>query len=394
MLNTPLNHGNAPCTEPKGVLTAPFPTSPTAETPSAGVGGKPAPPAGAQRRQGAGGATAAGGRYVHDSDCQHLDIENPESQEISEEIEAWFRKSLREDVRKRVRRRIAKCLFTLGRDDEAKRIASCGSWFRVKQSLCGTSAFQRIGCNHLLCPDCNLDRVKPLQARLGRIIKAEKGLSVFRFITLTVPSVERIDREYIDGLVHAFRKLRRQEVWGCCVLGGFYAIDTTWNSKHGWHVHFHALIQFKRNVPGVTSETGWHYPSWLRRLKKSWAGLTGAENIHVRGIDGKVVKELCKYTAKAASFNHVPALVGEYCDAFADVRRLQGWGTFRADRKNYPPEPDESQDFCECGGCRREDWVYIGVVHESETRLLPDGTRLLGLTMTGLPPPGGDVRLN
>ena len=259
----------------------------------------------------------------------------------------------------------------------------------------------------MLCPDCSRGRAKPLQVRLGGILRKVGKYSAFRFVTLTVPSVERIDRASVDGIINSFRKLRRQRFWSEVVLGGFYAVDTTWNKKYGWHVHLHVLIHLKKNVPGVVKKDGWMYGWWTDRLKKEWYALVVSDkrktrkiNVHVRRVDDGVVLELCKYLVKAASFSHVPALVGEYLDAFENVKQLQGWGSFRADKKDYPPPEDESQEFCECGNCRSpQDWRYVGVVHVSETRLLADGTFLLrgvvnDFSLSGLPPPRGKVRLN
>jgi len=350
------------------------------------------------------------------SNWKQLDIENDfegeesgfetgELEEILKEIWAENRsrakKEARKDARVRFRKRIANCLSVLDRGEEARRVASCGTFFHVRNSVCNTDVLTLITCHHRLCPDCTLLRVRPMQERLDRILKKVKKFSAFRFVTLTIPSTRRIDRASVDGIIAAFRKLRRQDFWAEIILGGFYAIDMTWTKENGWHLHLHVLIHVKCSVPGVVKEDGWMLAWWLRRLKQEWYDLVVTDkkkikkiNIHIREVDEGVRFELVKYVAKAASFSHTPALVGEYLDAFENVRQLESWGSFRGDKKKYSPEPVVAKRFCKCGNCGVGDWRYAGVVHVSETRLLPDGTRVLGLTVTGLPPPRGDVSLN
>ena len=336
---------------------------------SAGAGSKPAPPRRAQRGVGAGGA-AHQGRYVHTATREHLDIESDENREIKEFSRGWSRQI----KRARLRRKLAVALDALGRHDELRRVNCCGNWFRVRESACSTRKLARIGCDHLLCPDCSLERTKPLWSRLYRIFAKQSQDCGYRFLTLTVPNVPSIDREYLDSIISAFRNLRRQKFWSEPVCGGFYAMDTTYNPRSKtWHVHLHAVIELLPGIPKATAPNGYLYPTWLKTLKSAWCELTGGKNVHIRRVDQRAVKELLKYSAKAASFVSTPARVDEYLIAFKDVRRLQGWGSFLGTAK----EKSEKPERCACGTCSGDDWRYVGVVSISETFEDDEGNRQL-----------------
>ena len=375
--DTPTHRGASPGSGPSSIPSEARAAYLLLQTTDAGVGSKPAPPA----KRGAGGGVsgrspeaAAGGPgaqpYLDTPHCEHLDIETPQSREDVAEERHWRRLAKRE----RAKKHLAASLKDCDRLSEWNRVRNCGEFLRLMQSGCGVRRLTPIRCDHMLCPDCCLERVKPLWERVRRIFDGHSR-GEFRFITLTVPNVPRIDREYIDGLTKAFRKLRRRGVWKATVAGGIYAFDTTYNrATETWNVHIHAIIQLHLDVPGYVKADGYTLGGWLRDVKADWEAVSGGQNVHVRRVTHGAIKELLKYSAKAASFVYHAHLVDEYLTAFENVRRIQSWGTFLGAAKDEEKPPAPS---CKCGDCDRSDWQMLGVIRKDQCMMAENGEWLL-----------------
>jgi hypothetical protein len=159
----------------------------------------------------------------------------------------------------------------------------------------------------------------------------------------------------------------------------------------------------------VLIECGRRLPAdWLGNLKAAWKVLTGSKYINIermygltangrnkRGVNRRALRELVKYSTKAAEFSCEPQRVGEFLDAFKDVRRMQSFGSFKGMVKEAKKEADAEENprswepiGCKCGLCT---WGMLTwsrePVHISQTILFSDGTRQLRLFDSGADPP-------
>jgi len=289
---------------------------------------------------------------------------------------------------------VADSLDKCGRGDQAKALLGCGRWFRKGVCPSGGYRLEVCPCDSMFCPDCADRRSKPLQRRiLARCNRAGKS---YWFLTLTVPNVKSLTREFLTDLVGKFAALRETEAWkniceqeGKCVgvSGGVYSLECVFNEASGtWHPHLHVLIEVTKKLPFA----------WLAVLKVAWHRVTGnAEYLHLTRVYGKSkrgkklhrkvnrrgLRELVKYVTKCAEFAYSPRLVDEFLNAFKNVRRIQSFGSFLGEAEISEREPGEDSDLkaCSCGGVhphRDFKWQHT-LVHVSQTWLLPDGTRQL-----------------
>ncbi len=298
-------------------------------------------------------------------------------------LRKWFKTQLRAALWLA----LSKC----GRDWEAERLYACGSFFQkldhvVDGQKCGGYLLQPCGCNHPLCPDCSEKRSRPLQTRI--YAKTRNRERVYRFLTLTVLNVRKINRGYVDWLILCFSKLRQEPEWEKWISGGTYSIETTYNWDRGdWHVHIHVIIESER-AHGTRRKM---LPSgWIFTMRRAWYRITrGSHVLNLRAVNRKAVKELVKYQAKVADFVFSPELVDEYLTAFRNVRRVQSFGSFLGVKQETLAEvqAQEREHFqCKCG--QHGKLLFDRTVALCETEVLPDGTRQLRLF--DLPPPVED----
>lgn len=131
-------------------------------------------------------------------------------------------------------------------------------------------------------------------------------------------------------------------------------------------------------------------------MRAEWLRVTGnAKYVHLTPIyalsksgkklynkvNKKAIRELVKYTTKCADFSKSPERVDEFLTAFKNHRRVQGFGSFQGvEKEEREPGCDDDAVIpgCACGKCAASSWKWeAGIVHISETRLMPDGTRQL-----------------
>jgi hypothetical protein len=232
----------------------------------------------------------------------------------------------------------------------------------------------------MFCPECANRRSRPLIKKLSSMVN-RPGRSYW-FLTLTVPNTENLSRQDISDISEQFAELWQSWVFQEVedengkpfrIYGGVRSIECVYEPESGtWHPHIHVLLECPRRLP-------WW---WLTLLKAAWLRITGdgrylrlqrAYTVTKRGkkkynhLNGKALRELCKYVTKCAEFAGNHLLVDEFLRAFKGVRRTQCFGSFHgACAPEFEREP---------GDDRPEDW-------EAQARLSDDGYRRLPFRAT------------
>lgn len=365
-------------------VTVPAAPSACLELPMQPGGGKSAPLA--RRGVGDGGGAGGWGPYVHTP----IGTSPPQIFE-GRTVDGIERKRKRERFK-----HIAACAFALmagGLMDAGKALLSCGRYFQRLNFPCGTYRLIPFPCDSVFCPDCAARRSKPLQERI--LARLDQTLYDYFFITLTVKNWEALTHEGIRGLVGMFGKLRDSDEWKKSgILGGVYSIEATFTHA-GWHPHLHILVETKRGAFALSN---------LKRFKERWLQITGDSHViriekmygksenggKIAKIDRGALRELVKYSTKAADFSKNSARVLEFFHAFKNIRRLQSFGTFLGAVKEAEKEANEEHTKepvgCSCGLCKWTDAKFICKVHITDTVLLADGTRQLKLFEGAGPP--------
>lgn len=301
-----------------------------------------------------------------------------------------FLERKRELQRTKILLAVVDSLNKLERHDEAIALLGCGRWFQAGRLPCGSVKIVPLHCGSPFCRECARLRAKPYQKKIWDIVRADKR-NIFA-MTFTLKSVRDLTRGTIDDLVAFFKELRERGAWKELIAGGFYSIECTYNEKAGWHPHLHVMV--KANAEAMPN--GKIPKDWLARVKALWREITGdSYYIHIermygmtkngrktRRINERAVKELVKYSTKAADFCEQPQLVGEFLDSFKNVRRLQSFGCFHAANKeaDAQAEPEKQKNVlagCGCGACTWGQLHLFAKVHIADTVLLNDGTRVL-----------------
>ncbi|MDQ1252583.1 MAG: hypothetical protein QG646_1704, partial [Euryarchaeota archaeon] len=204
------------------------------------------------------------------------------------------------------REKLADVLSEAGRYKEARNVRNCGeSFLAYKANCCGDTLARPMSCGHRLCPVCMVRRSAKLAVKVEKfIIKMKRP----KHIVLTDKNVSKIDKAYFSKLRRCFVKLRHRDVFKKCA-GGFYSIETTYNSVlKSWHVHIHVVADMTY-VP-------------KQELVDEWNDITEGSfivDIHEIGSSGqspqKASRELAKYVVKPGDFLQDSSLVDEYLKA-------------------------------------------------------------------------------
>ncbi len=346
------------------------------------AGNKSAPPVpagGVPAGRGAGG----GGAYVHT--YRNISRKNYDGGDICDRDRERNRK------RFKVLLKVFQALQNTEESQAVKGLLGCGSWFRRITFPCGTSKLVPYPCDSMFCPHCANRRSKVYQERVLRKID-QKKFDYF-FLTLTVKSWEALTREGIDRVVRMFGEFRGSDDWrDAGVVGGVYSIEATY-TRAGWHPHLHVLIEVRKGALSL---------DFLARFKKRWLAVTGDSHVlhlekmygtdekggKIRTIDARSLRELVKYSTKAASFAeastraHEPNRVLEFYLAFKNVRRVQAFGSFLGSMGESEDERiEDSKEFvgCACGLCTWNKGFDSGLFHISQTKLDLNGERQLKL---------------
>ena len=326
------------------------------------------------------GRAGRGGPRVGSGSALYLDTVGEQS-----------RIELRKAARIRIKMQVVEALKSCGRDKESVALLSCGLWFRLWESKCGSKRLLPCSCDHPLCADCSRERSFPLQRKIFALTR--NFSKSYKFLTFTLKNVYRIDGSYVRSLSKFLSKVRKLSLWKKWITGGVYSVETTYNEKsETWHVHLHAIVEVS-HPNGVTSAKRPFLPKeWIFQLQGEWLRITGDSHVvNLKSVNRKAVKELVKYQAKAADFAFSGDLVDEYLTAFAKVRRIQTFGSFQGKAKEKTGEETEKGQLsfwkCDCGHCLSSDWKRNPVlVHMKNTNLDILGNRVLIAGYDSSPP--------
>ncbi len=330
----------------------------------------------------------------------YLDTDRNISPQIFEGRTVDYEEKERNRKRFKYLANISRALYEGGEEDAGLRLLGCGRWFQrmnLPNEPCGYRLLP-YPCDSPFCPDCAARKAKPLQQKIWKRINRTKH--DYFMATVTLKNWKALERESLDVFIEAFAKLRESQLWKDEVSGGSYSLEVTYNRETGeWHPHAHCLIETGKDLR----------MDWIFELQNLWFQITGrffdepSNWIHltpiysinkkgrkVRKINHAAIRELVKYSTKAADFSDQPARVMEFYRAFKNVRRVQMFGNFLGAMKEIErDEENEKQALigCACGKCRWCDVKPAGVVHISQTILMFDGTRQLRLFDSGSDPP-------
>jgi plasmid rolling circle replication initiator protein Rep len=334
-----------------------------------------------------GGRGARAARYVHTSGTSSQALGWTGTSRDGEEIK-------REWQRQQTVRRAVDSLKRCGRDKEAQNLSQCGERFSVWAKRTGECKLLPIRCDSPFCSECARRRSLPLIKKLKGMVN--KPDCSYWHLVLTAPNVENLSKLDILEFQELWSKLWNSWVFQEVedetgkpfrIFGAVRSIEVTYNSElKSWHPHIHVLFEAPRRLPR------W----WLVLLKHAWMQLTGdSRYLHLqraysytkRGerkrsrLNGKALREVCKYVTKCADFAAHPFLVDEFLKAFKDVRRVQCCGSFfgpKAAEFGRQPGEDESgiaptETTLRGEGYQRMPWD----VPIRDTVLLGDGSRQL-----------------
>jgi hypothetical protein len=226
------------------------------------------------------------------------------------------------------------------------RFQQCGGDCVVEYSQdAGRHRLRANYCGDRMCKPCGTARAKKLERELLGLI----GVSVIRFVTLTLAATgEPLTRRY-DLLFEAFRRLRARAWWKSRVKSGFYFVETTRNEKTAnWHVHLHVLVA-----------GGWLDQAELREEWK--AASAGSFIVYVQPIPdlGRQVAYACKYASKGWSQDIAknPESLMEFWLSTRGRRMFSSFGEWRGVAR-----VERESDF--------SDWVRVGrltdIIDEAE----------------------------
>ena len=210
------------------------------------------------------------------------------------------------EKRSKERSRISVFLREVGEsyDDAAlfelsDKISKCSTKFSIMECAdCGRHYAGAVAfyCNSRFCPICARRRSAELSEtiflQVDEALRENSGVGV-RLLTLTVENPPLGELAQTIAMMQAgLQKLRRTKYFKERVIGGFKALEITFNEKsRTWHPHFHILL------------IGWFIEqSWL---SETWEKYTGGKIVDIRKVRDlqRGIKEVTKYVTKLANKN-------------------------------------------------------------------------------------------
>lgn len=223
--------------------------------------------------------------------------------------------------------RLAHAYDLLGRGNAAARVRDCGHKSVVYTCLTTGKRWRRAWhCHDRNCPRCSATRASRLFHKHREKVR-RPGL---KMLTLTVPSVKYLTRGYVRRLLHQVSLLLHRKVFREAWVGGFYGIETTWNARHGFHVHAHVLLEGS-------------FVPWAD-IRRNWLEITG---------NGKVVwiqaarnpGQAFKYPLKPDALRSMPVgHLAAYLEAVRCLPLAQPFGSWHASFKGDAGPDDEGLD--------------------------------------------------
>jgi hypothetical protein len=301
---------------------------------------------------------------------------------------------VRREERRKVVEKVVDSLNRCGREKQAKALATCGKWFDVWARSTGETKILPCPCDSMFCPDCARRRARPLIKKLKGMVNKPKRS--YWFLTLTVPNTKDLCRQDISDISEqfaelwnspVFRDVRNEDGEPFHFYGGVRSIECVYEPELGsWHPHVHVLFECDNDLP-------W---TWLTSLKAAWLRITGdgrylklqrAYSYTKRGkkkynhLNGKALRELCKYVTKCAEFAGNHLLVDEFLKAFKGVRRTQCFGSFHgACAREFEREPGDDDEEMLNAQARMSDDGYYRLPFRAtlaDTVMQADGSRQL-----------------
>ncbi len=263
---------------------------------------------------------------------------------------------------------------------------------RLRHQHCGTHAvvykaaerakYKMIGnfCGYRTCPRCwnryKLETSTRLAHWIGHVKKNQ-----WRFVTLTIRSMQMPLTDQLTFLQECFRRLRQTEIWKQSQQYGKGIIEVTYNQNtRMWHPHLHIVCK----------------GTWIDQeaLKKVWMKCTGGSHgCHVTVIKNAkhLPAELTKYLGKLPKLGDCEgrrSLQEEYYTAIRNRKMVISFGRGAPKMKTYQ----------ECIEAEETEWIPIGTLQEILERAALGNKEAIGIlkametgdvqTESSLPPPG------
>lgn len=220
--------------------------------------------------------------------------------------------------------------------DRALRIAECSSTIERYEFSDGSDLLHSLDyCGNRFCAICAERRSRRLVRKYAPIVEEFARGKHGHHIVLTLRDSEHMPtRESISRLL---RNLWRRGFWKRYggVFGGFYSVETTYNSMTGcFHCHVHCLVFLGRQVPSYRRKDNngtwrWYWQNQENQLlSDEWSSVTKGEAYIVRAQpwDGRIF-EMLKYMVKhSAVLKMDDQRLGEYLEWSAGTRALSAFG--------------------------------------------------------------------
>lgn len=220
-------------------------------------------------------------------------------------------------------------------------------WFECPN--CGEEVWVWYRCGLRVCPECGSKRGRRLYAKYGHL----RRISGLKHLVLTMPNLQHLTREDVQGLGKRFAELRntpplgesrkyqkrRREARGSpeevrrggLWPGGLWAIEITYSKARGWNLHLHAIIE------------GVYYSQ--ERITELWEAIEGGQRVvWIRAVRGP--GQALKYVLKPGGeiWQH-PEALKELVEATRGLRLVSLWGLWLGEGMEVLGEPNV------CGEC-------------------------------------------
>lgn len=215
------------------------------------------------------------------------------------------------------------------RRTESFRNCGTGAWVFESATSPGEYVIRGDRCHDRFCQPCATERSRVIGHNLSEAI----GSQLFRFVTLTLRSVEPDLSGDLDRLYVGFRRLRRSRLWRDNVTASAAFAEIKWIARtNHWHVHLH-LIVMGRYVDKAA-------------LSNAWMIATGDSyivDIRLPRHSANVVRYVVKYASKPldSSYINIPDRLDEAITALKGRRLCLTTGAWRGLPLTQSPEPGE-----------------------------------------------------
>lgn len=252
-------------------------------------------------------------------------------------------------------------------DARENRFRACGSYARVQRDAKDPDHLRITGsnCRDRFCKPCANARSRLIANNLRGFLTNPP----YRFVTLTLKSVDEPLGELIDLLLQSFRKLRHLRWWRDRVTGGAGFVEVKYNpGKQRWHPHLHLILQ------GTYLDSVELRAHWWRITKHSFI-------VDVRAIPDvdTTLAYVTKYASKplSNSFLNRPDQLDEAIVALSGRRLCHVFGAWQGLNLYANTDDTEWEDVCSLADflatvAARVPWAVR--LYQLQTGRLPDVT--------------------